>query len=187
MESGGGMGVRGGGRCVKEMADPERRQLRMLSRPGGVVRRKIPMLLAFDGAMTMATASGKDDCGREVRWLRKGGGMGKGAGRVVVESCWMDLVREVHVHVDGGEEGVLSGMRMYPTNYYEVFRENSIQYVLKGRNVEEEEGGGGRGAEDNVSVVFVQLRVCTVIIDSNLFPASLAIIAENSLEIRKYH
>jgi hypothetical protein len=93
MESGGGMGVRGGGRCVKEMADPERWQLRMLSRPGGVVRRKIPMLLAFDGAITMATASGKDDCGREVRWLRKGGGMGKGAGADATGWWWRAVAR----------------------------------------------------------------------------------------------
>lgn len=47
---------RGGG------ADPERRQLRMLSRPGGVVRRKMPILIALEGAMTIATASGSDDC-----------------------------------------------------------------------------------------------------------------------------
>ena len=43
-------------------ADPERRQLRMLSRPGGVVRRKMPMLIALEGAITIATASGNDDC-----------------------------------------------------------------------------------------------------------------------------
>jgi hypothetical protein len=35
----------------------------MLSRPGGVVRRKIPILIALEGAMTIATASGNDDCG----------------------------------------------------------------------------------------------------------------------------
>ena len=63
---------------MNERGYPERRQLRMLSRPGGVVRRKIPMLLAFDGAMTMATASGKDDCGREVRWGKGVGGDGTG-------------------------------------------------------------------------------------------------------------
>jgi hypothetical protein len=41
--------------------DPERRQQRMLSSPGGVVRRNMPMLLTLDGAITIATASGKDD------------------------------------------------------------------------------------------------------------------------------
>ena len=57
------------------------------------------------------------------------------------EWCWMNLVGEVHMHVDGGEEGVLSGMRMYPTNYYQAFRENGIEDVLRGRDGEE--GGGG--------------------------------------------
>ena len=45
------------------------------------------------------------------------------------------------MHVDGGEEVVLSGMRMYPTNYYQAFRENGIEDVLRGRDGEE--GGGG--------------------------------------------
>jgi hypothetical protein len=94
----------------------------MLSRPGGVVSRKMPMLFTLDGAITMATASGSDDwkvsggAGKRVsegdmRCVSAHGAIGNEANGALVgaegeltregrRGC--HLVGAVHVHVDGG-------------------------------------------------------------------------------------
>jgi hypothetical protein len=41
------------------------------------------------------------------------------------------LVRAVHVHVDGGQECVLGGMRVDPPNDDEVFGKNGVENVLR--------------------------------------------------------